>query len=101
MTINFRFGAAVVGPGTGILLNDTMDDFSAPPGHSNAYYLSDGPLNTPAPGAPPLSSMSPVIVLEDGRPVLVLGGVGGPMIPTSVTQVLSIATCITCRCAAR
>ncbi|MEW5851621.1 MAG: gamma-glutamyltransferase [Myxococcota bacterium] len=88
MTINFRFGAAVVGQGTGILLNDTMDDFSAPPGQSNAYFLSDGPLNTPFPGAPPLSSMSPTIVLEDGRPALVLGGVGGPMIPTSVSQVL-------------
>jgi gamma-glutamyltranspeptidase/glutathione hydrolase len=88
MTINFRFGAAVVGRGTGILLNDTMDDFSPPPGESNAYFLSDGPLNTPAPGAPPLSSMSPTLVLEGDRLALVLGGVGGPMIPTSVTQVL-------------
>ncbi len=88
MTINFRFGAAVVGKGTGILLNDTMDDFSAPPGESNLYALSDGPLNTPAPGAAPLSSMSPVIVVKDGAPELVLGGVGGPMIPTSVVQVL-------------
>ncbi|MBI5495902.1 MAG: gamma-glutamyltransferase [Deltaproteobacteria bacterium] len=88
MTINFRFGAAVVGRGTGILLNDTMDDFSAPPGESNIYYLSDGPLNYPAPGAPPLSSMSPIIVARGGLPELVLGGVGGPMIPTSVAQVL-------------
>lgn len=88
MTINFRFGAAVVGQGTGILLNDTMDDFSAPPGRSNAYFLSEGPLNAPAPGSAPLSSMSPTVVVEDGRPALVLGGVGGPMIPTSVTQVL-------------
>jgi gamma-glutamyltranspeptidase/glutathione hydrolase len=88
MTINFRFGAAVVGRGTGVLLNDTMDDFSAPPGESNLYYLSDGPLNTPAPGAAPLSSMSPLVVLRNGKPELILGGVGGPMIPTSVAQVL-------------
>ena len=88
MTINFRFGAAVVGPGTGVLLNDTMDDFSPPSGQSNLYMLSDGPLNSPAPGAPPLSSMSPTVVVQDGSPVLVLGGVGGPMIPTSVAQVL-------------
>jgi gamma-glutamyltranspeptidase/glutathione hydrolase len=89
MTINFRFGAAVMGPGTGVLLNDTMDDFSPPKGQTNAYLLADGPLNSPAPGAPPLSSMAPVIVLgEHGGLELVLGGVGGPMIPTSVTQVL-------------
>lgn len=88
MTINFRFGAAVVGTGTGILLNDTMDDFSAPNGLANLYALSDGPLNTPAPGAAPVSSMSPTVVTQGGKPVLVLGGVGGPMIPTSVTQVL-------------
>ncbi len=65
-----------------------MDDFLTVPGQANLYGLQQGQANLVGPGKRPLSSMSPTIVLKDGRPVLALGGSGGPRIITAVTQVL-------------
>jgi len=83
-TINTTFGSKVVVPGTGILLNNEMDDFSVQPGVPNAFGLVGAEANAVAPGKRPLSSMSPTIVLKDGEPVLTLGGAGGPRIITEV-----------------
>jgi gamma-glutamyltranspeptidase/glutathione hydrolase len=79
-TINTSFGSKVVVPGTGILLNNQMDDFSVQPGVANAFGLVGADANAIAPGKRPLSSMSPTIVLKDGRPVLSVGAAGGPTI---------------------
>jgi gamma-glutamyltranspeptidase / glutathione hydrolase len=79
-TINTSFGSKVVVPGTGIVLNNQMDDFSIQPGVSNYFGLVGGDANAVAPGKRPLSSMSPTIVLKDGKPVLSLGAAGGPTI---------------------
>lgn len=79
-TINTAFGSKVVIPGTGILLNNQMDDFSIEPGVPNAFKLIGAEANAIAPGKRPLSSMSPAIVLRDGRPILSLGAAGGPTI---------------------
>lgn len=83
LTINYPFGAAFVPPGTGVLLNDEMDDFSARPGTPNVYGLVGGEANAIAPGKRPLSSMSPSF-LEDHRGVAVLGTPGGSRIITMV-----------------
>lgn len=87
-TLNNWFGAVVTAPGTGILMNDEMDDFSAKPGASNMYGLVEGPNNAIAPGKRPLSSMTPTIVTRDGKPALVVGTPGGSRIPTGVLQVM-------------
>ncbi|KUR78237.1 gamma-glutamyltransferase [Novosphingobium sp. FSW06-99] len=87
-TLNDWFGAHVVAPGTGILMNDEMDDFSAKPGAANLYGLVEGPNNAIAPGKRPLSSMSPTIVTKDGQLALVIGTPGGSRIPTGVLQVM-------------
>ena len=87
-TLNDWFGAYVIAPGTGILLNDEMDDFSAKPGAANIYGLIEGPNNAIAPGKRPLSSMSPTIVTKDGQLALVIGTPGGSRIPTGVLQVM-------------
>ena len=87
-TINTPFGAKMMVPGLGIILNDEMDDFALAPGVANAYGLSGAGPNAIAPGKRPLSSMSPTIVLKDGHPVLTLGGSGGPTIVTSMLQVM-------------
>ena len=87
-TINTTFGSKVVVPGTGILLNNEMDDFSARPGVPNAFGLVGAEANAIAPGKRPLSSMSPTIVMKDGVPVLTVGGAGGPMIITEVLQAI-------------
>jgi gamma-glutamyltranspeptidase/glutathione hydrolase len=79
-TINTSFGSKVIVPGTGILLNDEMDDFSAQPGAPNHFGLVGAEANAIAPGKRPLSSMSPTIVLRDGRPILAIGAAGGPTI---------------------
>ncbi len=79
-TINTTFGSKVVVPGTGIVLNNEMDDFSIEPGVPNAFGLVGAEANAVAPGKRPLSSMSPTIVLRDGRPILALGAAGGPTI---------------------
>jgi gamma-glutamyltranspeptidase/glutathione hydrolase len=83
-TLNGNFGAAVVAPGTGFLLNNEMDDFTVKPGTANLFGLVQGGANAIAPGKRPLSSMTPTVVERDGQPVLVLGSPGGPRIITAV-----------------
>jgi len=87
-TINTSFGAKIVVPGTGIVLNNEMDDFAAAPGVPNSFGLVGAEANSVAAGKRPLSSMSPTLVLEEDRPVLTLGGAGGPTIISQVAQVL-------------
>lgn len=87
-TLNFSFGSHIVVPGTGILLNNEMDDFAAKAGDANAYGLVQGEANTIAPGRRPLSSMTPTIVLKDGQPWLAAGSPGGSLIITTVLQTL-------------
>jgi len=87
-TLNDWFGARVMAAGTGILLNDEMDDFSAKPGASNMYGLVEGENNAIVPGKRPLSSMAPTIVTQDGKLVLVVGTPGGSHIPTAVLQTM-------------
>src|SRR5436305_13992539 len=88
-TLNGNFGAAIVAPGTGFLLNNEMDDFAVKPGAPNLFGLVQGTANAIAPGKRPLSSMTPTIVERDGRPVLVLGSPGGPRITTAVLETLT------------
>ena len=83
-TLNDSFGARVTAAGTGVLLNDEMDDFTSKPGVPNLYGLVQGEANAIAPGKRPLSSMSPTIVLKDGKAVAVLGTPGGSRIITAV-----------------
>jgi gamma-glutamyltranspeptidase/glutathione hydrolase len=84
-TINTAFGSKVVVPGTGVLLNNEMDDFTAAPDSPNAFGLVGGEANAIAPGKRPLSSMTPTLVLAgDGEPVLSIGAAGGPTIITQV-----------------
>jgi gamma-glutamyltranspeptidase/glutathione hydrolase len=87
-TINFGYGLGMVAEGTGILLNNELDDFSAKPGAPNAFGLVGGEANAPAPGKRPLSSMTPTIVVKDGKPFLVTGSPGGSRIITTVLQVI-------------
>jgi gamma-glutamyltranspeptidase/glutathione hydrolase len=87
-TLNFSYGLGLVADGTGILLNNELDDFAAKPGAPNAYGLVGGEANAPGPGKRPLSSMSPTIVLRDGKPLLVTGSPGGSRIITAVLQVI-------------
>jgi gamma-glutamyltranspeptidase/glutathione hydrolase len=87
-TINGNFGAGVVAPGTGFLLNNEMDDFAAKPGTANMFGLVQGDANAIQPKKRPLSSMTPTIVEKDGRPVFVLGSPGGPRIITAVLEAL-------------
>ena len=87
-TLNGGYGSGVTAKGTGVLLNNEMDDFTAKPGSPNTYGLLQSENNAIEPGKRPLSAMSPTIVLRDGKPRLVLGAQGGPTIITSVTQVL-------------
>ncbi len=88
-TLNFSFGVGLVAEGTGVLLNNELDDFAAKPGAPNAYGLTGGEANAPGPGKRPLSSMTPTIVLKDGKPFLVTGSPGGSRIITAVLQVIS------------
>ena len=81
-TINTPYGAKVVVPGTGLLLNNEMDDFSLEPGVPNYFGLIGAEANAVEPRKRPLSSMSPTIVLREGKPVLALGAAGGPTIIT-------------------
>jgi gamma-glutamyltranspeptidase / glutathione hydrolase len=87
-TLNFSYGVGLVADGTGVLLNNELDDFTAAPGASNAYGLVGFEANLPSPGKRPLSSMSPTIVLKDGKPVLVTGSPGGSRIISTVLQVI-------------
>ena len=87
-SLNLNYGLGLVAQGTGILLNNTLDDFAAAPGAPNAFGLIGGSANAPGPGKRPLSSMTPTIVLKDGRPVLVTGAPGGGRIISTVLQVI-------------
>ena len=87
-SINTAFGSMVVAGDTGIILNDTMDDFSAQPGAPNAFHLVGSDANAIAPGKRPLSSMSPTIVTRAGGVAAVAGGSGGPLIITGTLQSL-------------
>jgi gamma-glutamyltranspeptidase / glutathione hydrolase len=87
-TLNFSYGVGLVAEGTGILLNNELDDFAAKPGVPNAYGLIGGDANAPGPGKRPLSSMTPTIVLKDGKVLLVTGSPGGSRIITTVLQVI-------------
>ncbi len=87
-TLNFSFGSGYTVDGAGFLLNNEMDDFSAKPGAPNGYGLVGGEANKITPRKRPLSSMSPVIVLKDGKAVLVTGSPGGSTIITSVLQMV-------------
>lgn len=79
-TLNTAFGSKVVIPGTGVLLNNQMDDFNLAPGTTNFFGLVGGEANAVAPCKRPLSSMSPTLLLKEGRPVMSLGAAGGPTI---------------------
>ncbi len=85
-TLNGFFGIGQVAPGTGILMNNEMDDFAAKPGTANMFGLVQGDANAIAPGKTPLSSMTPTILTHDGRLALVTGSPGGPRIITTVLQ---------------
>jgi gamma-glutamyltranspeptidase/glutathione hydrolase len=87
-TINDDFGAKVIAGDTGFFLNDEMDDFAAKPGASNLFGLVQGSANAIAPGKRPLSSMTPSILLKDGKPVLVVGSPGGSRIITTVLEII-------------
>ncbi|MFQ6244358.1 gamma-glutamyltransferase [Yersinia enterocolitica] len=85
-TVNGRFGAVVIAPGTGFFLNDEMDDFTVKVGEQNLYGLVQGATNSIAPGKRPLSSMSPTLVTKDGKTFMVLGSPGGSRIITITLQ---------------
>ncbi|MGA9004956.1 MAG: gamma-glutamyltransferase, partial [Pseudolabrys sp.] len=87
-TLNFSYGLGLVAEGTGVLLNNELDDFTAKPGTANAFGLVGYNANLPGPGKRPLSSMTPTIVMKDGKPFLVTGSPGGSRIITTVLQVI-------------
>ena len=88
-TLNFSYGTGLVAEGTGILLNNEMDDFSAKPGVPNGYGLLGGEANAVEANKRPLSSMSPTLVFKDNKPFIVTGSPGGSRIITTVTQIIS------------
>jgi gamma-glutamyltranspeptidase/glutathione hydrolase len=88
-TVNTTFGSKVIVPGTGVILNNEMDDFSAQPGVPNSFKLIGQEANAVGPLKRPLSSMSPTLVLDEkSRPVIVIGAAGGPKIISQVLCVL-------------
>jgi gamma-glutamyltranspeptidase/glutathione hydrolase len=87
-TLNFSYGVGLVAAGTGVLLNNELDDFAAKADAPNAYGLLGYDANAPGPGKRPLSSMTPTIVLKDGKPWLITGSPGGSLIINTVLQVV-------------
>jgi gamma-glutamyltranspeptidase / glutathione hydrolase len=87
-TLNFSYGVGLVAAGTGVLLNNELDDFAAKADAPNAYGLIGYDANAPGPGKRPLSSMTPTIVLKDGKPWLITGSPGGSRIITTVLQIV-------------
>ncbi|MFV0574705.1 MAG: gamma-glutamyltransferase [Vibrio sp.] len=87
-TLNFSYGTGMVANGTGILLNNEMDDFSAKPGVPNGYGLIGGDANAVEGKKRPLSSMSPTLVFKDGKPLLATGSPGGSRIITTTLQII-------------
>jgi gamma-glutamyltranspeptidase/glutathione hydrolase len=88
-TLNLSFGVGLTAAGTGVVLNDELDDFAAAPGAPNVYGLVGGEKNAPGPRKRPLSSMSPTLVFKDGELELVTGSPGGPRIISTVVEILS------------
>jgi gamma-glutamyltranspeptidase/glutathione hydrolase len=88
-TLNWSYGLGMVAAGTGILLNNELDDFAAKPMAPNVYGLVGTDTNAPGPGKRPLSSMTPTIVLKDGKPFLITGSPGGSRIITTVLQIVT------------
>jgi gamma-glutamyltranspeptidase/glutathione hydrolase len=88
-TLNFSYGLGLVAEGTGVLLNNELDDFAAKPGAPNAFGLLGGEANAPAPRKRPLSSMAPTMVFRNGELELVTGSPGGSRIITTVTEIIS------------
>ena len=86
-TLNFSYGSGIMIPGTGMLMNNEMDDFSSKPGVPNGYGLLGSEANSIQPNKRPLSSMTPTIIFKDDKPYLVLGSPGGSRIITTVLQV--------------
>jgi gamma-glutamyltranspeptidase/glutathione hydrolase len=84
--VNTSFGSKVIIPGTGVIMNNQMDDFSIQPGVPNAFGLVGKEANSIRPGKRPLSSMSPTIVVKDGKPLMSMGAAGGPTIITQAVQ---------------
>ena len=87
-TLNLNYGVGLIAEGTGVLLNNELDDFAAAPGVPNAFGLVGYEANEPGPNKRPLSSMTPTIVLHRGKPLIVTGSPGGSRIITAVMQVL-------------
>lgn len=87
-SLNTLFGSKLVADGTGVLLNNTIDDFGILPDVPNWYSLFEGKFNTLAPGLRPLGNMSPTIVSNGDVTELAIGGSGGPRIPTAVVQTI-------------
>ena len=87
-TLNFSYGVGLVAEGTGVLLNNELDDFAAKAYVPNAYGLVGAEANAPGPGKRPLSSMTPTILFKDGKPFLVTGSPGGSRITTTVLQII-------------
>ena len=87
-TLNFSYGSGIVIPGTGIIMNNVMDDFSSKPGVPNGFGLIGGEANSIQPTKRPLSTMTPTMILKDGEPFVVLGSPGGSRIITTVLQVV-------------
>lgn len=87
-TLNGSYGSGVVARGTGILLNNEMDDFSSKPGVPNMFGLIQGEANSIGPRKRPLSAMTPTIVLKDGQPAFAVGSPGGPTIINTVLQTI-------------
>jgi gamma-glutamyltranspeptidase/glutathione hydrolase len=88
-TLNGAFGSGVTIPGTGILMNNEMDDFTSQVGTANMFGLIQGEANAIVPGKRPLSSMTPTFVLKDGKLVLITGSPGGPTIINTVLQIIT------------
>jgi len=87
-TLNFSFGSHIAVPGTGMLLNNEMADFAARPGHPNAFRLVESEANRIEGGKRPLSSMTPLLVMREGKPWLATGSPGGSIIITAVLQTI-------------
>jgi gamma-glutamyltranspeptidase / glutathione hydrolase len=87
-TLNLPYGSGLVAAGTGVLLNNELDDFAAKPGAANAYGLMGGDANAPGPMKRPLSSMSPTLVFKDGKLLMATGSPGGSTIISTVLQII-------------
>jgi gamma-glutamyltranspeptidase / glutathione hydrolase len=87
-TLNLPYGCGLVADGTGVLLNNELDDFAAKPGAANYFGLMGGDANAPAPTKRPLSSMSPTLVFKDGKLLMATGSPGGSRIITTVLQII-------------